>query len=177
MSHGNHLHRRTPFFGRHAISKGAIQIALDDLDKLIAEQLKLDARQSSKLLSKRLRVSASTIRRRVNNLIKKKDIVIVALLNPISMGDVIWTVIGLNVTSGSIHKVADTLINYPCLRVVSESLGRFDIVTYARFKSLDELNEFVFTELSKISGITHVETLLLSAHRKYYDICWPSDLT
>lgn len=147
---------------------------VDDLDMRIAEALQQDARQSSDELGKKLGISPSTIRRRVSNLIQENVIRIIALTNPVSTGHNVWAMMGLNVKMGTTNRVADALLQFPFCYTISVCLGRFDIIVFARFRSTEDLTEFVTTELAKIDGITSCETSLLTKPRKYFDFVWPA---
>lgn len=148
---------------------------LDDIDIRIADELRSNALQTSNQLSEKLGISASAIRRRKANLIKQKMLKIIGMAHPVSLGYVFWANIGLKVVIDKGNKVMNKLVPYPCLYMVSKALGRYDIIIGARFKSLDEMNHFIFGELPTIEGILSTETHLLAEHKKYFDYLWENE--
>ena len=146
---------------------------VDDLDLRIVKSLITDGRQSSRQLGKKLGVSSSTVRRRVDKLLKEDAIRIIALPNPYSIGYGVLAIILLTVNLGWAQRVVEALIQHPSCYTVSECLGRFDVFVGVRFRSLEELSNFVSRDLPKIEGITRSETIVLSMPRKYYDFTWP----
>jgi len=58
--------------------------SIDNLDRLIIEELRKNGRESYKKIAKKLKVSDGTIRFRVNRMVKAHIIKISALVNPFS---------------------------------------------------------------------------------------------
>lgn len=114
----------------------------------------------------------STVRRRLDRLIKEDIIRIVALPNPFSMGYSVWATVLVSVAAGRAQQVADGLLEFPQFYSICICLGRFDILAAGHFKSVEELNQVVTEELPKIEGVTRTETVLVTAARKYYDFVW-----
>lgn len=64
--------------------------------------------------------------------------------------------------------MADVLANHPATYFSSQCIGRYDVMVGARFRSLEEIAEFVEAELGAIGDIVHTETLVQVAPSKYY---------
>ena len=145
---------------------------LDDLDLRIYGELEIDARQSTRQLAKKLGIPHTTISRRINKLIGGNLLRIVALANPESLGYCFWVMIGLNVKLGWVESVARRLLIQPACYSVSEAFGRFDVIVCARFRSYEEMNQFVKVTLPTIQGIRSSETSLLNQPVKHEGFVW-----
>ena len=141
---------------------------MDALDGRILEILEVDASQTSEKIGKAVGVSSSTIRRRINRLMKEDRLKLVALPNPTMEGHRIRVLVGINVTVGSSSRVADALIDHPSCYTVSECVGRFDIMVSARFRSLEEILQFVNVDLYSIGNVRRTETIVLVSPHKYH---------
>ncbi len=145
---------------------------LDELDMRIIQELQNDARQSSRKIGKKLGIAHTTIQRRIKELTRNNILHIVALPNWVALGYQVWAMIGLVVQHGQSRQVAQALLKYPACYTISETLGEFDIFFGARFKSLEELTQFVTEELPKIHEIEKSVTYLFIRPHRYYDFEW-----
>jgi len=127
---------------------------------LIAELAK-DARQSSAELSRKLKVSETTVRRRIQHLEKDGIITFTATLNPSKLGYSIIAIIALEVELGKIDKVSESLANCPNVRYVSLCTGNHDLFIGTWFHSSGELTKFVKDYLAGVPGIRKSETFVI----------------
>ena len=133
---------------------------VDSLDNKIISILAKDARQSSNLIAKQLDVSASTIRRRIQNLIDNKTIRIMGIADPVKVGYPVTAYIAFNMAMDKVDAALKTLAGWPEIRTVSTIAGRFDILAMARFHSNDDLSDFLTRQLPKIKGLKDSETFI-----------------
>ena len=156
-------------------SKGAreSEVTLDDLDESIVEELNVDATVTSRQLAEQLGVSPSTIRTRLYRLVARNAVKIIALVNPFALGYAVWANIGIKVVPGWAEQVVDALLQYPSCYFSGVVLGRFDVLAGVRFKSSEELAEFINVDLPKNKGIIEIETILFIKPYRYYSFVWP----
>jgi len=133
---------------------------IDSLDKRIIELLIQDTRQSSIALAKKLNVSSSTIRRRLNRLVEKGVVHIIAFPEPAKIGLAVEAIIALDVSHEKVDAILQALRKYPQVRWVAATSGRFDIMAYVWLNSTKELYKFIETEIGKLEGITKSETFI-----------------
>ena len=133
---------------------------MDSLDEKLIQLLGQDARQSSNVLAKQLKVSPATIRRRVRTLVKSGALRIVGVVDPKKFGFPLVAVLALDVVHDKVDPVMKMLADRPEVRWISLTTGRFDIMALVRFRSTDELAEFVKNRLSNIEGLRNSETFL-----------------
>jgi DNA-binding Lrp family transcriptional regulator len=133
---------------------------IDSLDEKLIQALQEDGRQSSESLARRLKVSPSTVLRRIEQLTKEKVMRIVGVVDPDRVGLLLAAMIGLDVEPGKLTSVVEALIKRPSVKFVSPATGRFDVIIFTLFKSNDELSQFVESELASIDGVKDSETFI-----------------
>lgn len=139
---------------------------MDELDSRLIEELAKNARQSSAELSRKLGVSETTVRRRIQKLEKNGAITFAAILNPAKLGYSIIALIALEVDLGNIDKISESLALCPNVRYVSLCTGNHDIFIGTWFHSSAELTQFVKDYLAKVPGIRKSETFVILDVRK-----------
>ena len=139
---------------------------MDELDHRLIAELAKDARQSSVELSRKLGVSQTTVRRRIQHLQEHGIITFAAIPDPVKLGYSIIAIIALEVDLGSIDAVSASLAICPNVRYVSLCTGNHDIFIGAWFHSSGELMQFVKDHLAKIPGIRKSETFVILDVRK-----------
>jgi len=143
---------------------------IDGLDKKIINELLKSADLSNEELAEKLHTSESTIRRRKRILIENGIIRSAVVADPFRLGYTIMALIGIQVDLGLAETVEKALVQLPQLRFIGMTLGRYDILTEAWFKSNEEMLNFVTNILGKIEGIHRSETLQVLKLVKYgYD--------
>lgn len=143
---------------------------MDDLDRRIIETLLVNADLSNKEIAQKLFTSESTIRRRRQILTDSKIIRTAVVADPFQLGYTIMTLIGLQIDMGQADAIETALIQLPQLRFIGITLGHYDILIEAWFKSNQEMLNFVTNTLGRISGIQRSETLQVLKLVKYgYD--------
>ncbi len=143
------------------ISRAILFSAMDDLDLRLIGELTKDARQSSAELSRKLNVSETTIRRRIQHLEEQDIITFTAIVNPSKLGYNIIAIIALEVELGQIDKISESLANCPNVRYVSLCTGNHDLFIGTWFHSSSELTQFVKDYLAGVPGIRKSETFLI----------------
>ncbi len=136
------------------------KMTLHKLDREIIFELQKDGRASFSKLSKNLGISNSTIRRRVESLLKNGVITITAIPDPVKVGYNVVVVIGISADLKNIEPVIRQLSKDPCNHLIAATTGRYDIVSWSLFSSSQELTEYLTKRLARIKGITKAETLL-----------------
>ena len=133
---------------------------LDPTDLQIVKMLCEDGQQDSEALSKKLHLSAATVRRRVKRLMESGTLRIVAVVDPAKFGLHLTAVLAFDVAHDRMVSVVEALSQRPEIRWVSATTGRYDILAQARFESNEKLAEFVQNELPKIEGVRDCETFM-----------------
>ncbi len=143
------------------MSRAILFSTMDELDRRLIAELAKDARQSSAELSRKLKVSETTVRRRIQHLEKEGIITFTATLNPSKLGYSIIAIIALEVELGKIDKVSESLASCPNVRYVSLCTGNHDLFIGTWFHSSSELTKFVKDYLAGVPGIRKSETFVI----------------
>jgi Lrp/AsnC family transcriptional regulator for asnA, asnC and gidA len=125
---------------------------IDALDEKLLKVLKDNARQSAEKVAKRLKVSPTTVRRRMKKLTRSGAVVITAMVDP--------SKIGITVQLGDIESAADFLVKQNEVKWVSTTTGRFDLLFLAGFHSTTELADFIQRKMASIKGLKDIEVFV-----------------
>ena len=140
---------------------------LDKVDMMLIRELEIDSKQTSASLAAKIGVSTATARRRLERLLKKRVISLVALANPSAIGYQAIATIGIRVQPDKIEAVSDKLASYACVPILTISTGRYEILAWVIFRHVDELSAFLTKELSVIPGVLGTETMLTLELKKH----------
>ena len=144
-------------------------ITLDELDMRICYEMATNGQQSSREIGNKLGVPHTTVRRRINRLISNDILHLVALPNPTALGYDIWVIIELVVKHGRVPEVSRSLLKYKFCYLITESIGKYNIIIGALFRRMEDLTEFLLKELAKIDDIERYEVSFLVHPVRFYD--------
>ncbi len=131
---------------------------MDDLDVKIIRELLKDSRKSLRSVAKELGTPTSTIHERVKRLVRLGVIRrFTAELDPRALGLDITALILVSVDGAYISEVEKILSTYDQVVAVYDITGEFDVALIAKFRDMDELNNFIKTIL-KIPHIRRTVT-------------------
>ena len=133
---------------------------MDKVDEQLINLLSQDAYQSSNTLAKQINVSASTVRRRMNKLLRRGALRIVGRVEPSAVGFPLTALIAFDVDHHSLNPVMAELSNQSEVRWLAATSGRFDVIALAWFASTDKLYSFMEDKLSKMEGIRNTESFI-----------------
>ncbi len=127
---------------------------IDSLDIKILVELQEDARKSLREIAEKLGVVEGTVYNRINKL-KKMGIIkkFIPVIDYSKLGFDLIAVIGVTAEGGHLVEVEEMLANEPNVTAVYDVTGQFDVITVAKFKDRESLNEFV----KKVAGLEHVQ--------------------
>ena len=128
---------------------------IDATDRGILDILVNNARTPFREIAKELKVSESTIRKRVKNLenngvIKKYS----ALIEPTKIGYGSVAIVGVDVKPEKFLSVAKKLTEFNNVKFVATSTGEHMIMTEIWMDKASELRDFISKKIEKIDGIT-----------------------
>src|SRR5438270_13652491 len=99
--------------------------AVDEIDRSIIRILQRDGRASNTEIGRALKLTETTIRKRIARLISEQLINVVAVPTPLAVGMTTSVIIGISVRLGDLETVSDRLVHYPEVRYVGMSTGRY----------------------------------------------------
>ncbi|MDO8472560.1 MAG: Lrp/AsnC family transcriptional regulator [Dehalococcoidia bacterium] len=132
----------------------------DALDWAIVSELSRNARLSTRKIASRLPLSEATVRRRLKRLVDADAVSLKALVDPAFLGLNIEAIIGLSVRMDRVSKVVEALRKLDNVVYVAVVSGRFDITLLGVFHSVDDLLQFMESEVGQLEGVKGTETLV-----------------
>ena len=145
-------------------------LPLDPLDHKIIAVLQENARLSNAEVAAQVGSSEPTVRRRIDRLLERQIIKIVAVAPPFPLGYQVVAILGLQIDHSRLGEIQEALWAMPEIRFAGVTLGSYDVVTEVWFQNNAELLAFLHDRLSKIPGIQRIESLQVVKMIKYaYD--------
>jgi Lrp/AsnC family transcriptional regulator for asnA, asnC and gidA len=134
------------------------RVVLDNVSKQIIEQLQQDGRRSYAAIGKAVGLSEAAARQRVQRLIEVGAMQIVAVTDPLTLGFLRQTMIGVR-CSGELERVADHLAAMDEIDYVVITAGSFDLLIEVVCENDDQLLE-ILRRVRSIPSVTMTETFV-----------------
>jgi len=132
---------------------------LDDVNKLIIEQLQRDGRMSYAALAKVVGLSEAAVRQRVQRLLDNGVMQIVAVTDPLTLGFARQVMVGLKVT-GDMRPIAEALSKIAEVDYVVICAGAYDLLAELVCTDDDHLLTLLNDQIRAIPGVTGTETFV-----------------
>jgi len=126
----------------------------DDLDIGIIRELQRDARQSFRVLARKLKVAEGTIYNRINKL---KELGVIKGFIPdvdfSKLGYDLVALTGVVIEGGHMQEIEKKIAAEPNVSAVYDVTGEYDAILVAKFEDRAALNEFI----EKVLAMEHVK--------------------
>ena len=129
---------------------------LDDTDKAIIRALQLDGRAPYSKLGPAVGLSQAAVRQRVQRLIDRGVMQVVAVTDPATLGFAVQAMVAVSIT-GDVRKVASALEGLPEVEYVVITAGRFDLLVEVVCTDTHHLLDVVNDRIRSIKGVTSTE--------------------
>ncbi len=147
----------------------ARQSHLDEVSKLIIEQLQKDGRKSYAEIGKVVGLSEAAVRQRVQKLTEAGVLQIVAVTDPLKLGFSRQAMIGIRCVGNS-AQVADAIAKIPSVDYVVLTAGSFDIMAEVVCEDDNQLIELLNDKIRSLPGVVSSETFVyLRLHKQFYN--------
>jgi len=133
-------------------------IELDSTDKAIISELQVDGRLAYAQLAPRVGLSEAATRQRVNKLLDRGVMEIVAVTDPTRLGLRHQSLVGINVDA-HVRNVAADLAKIDDIDYVVVTAGRYDIIAEVFTADATEFLHVVNDQIQPITGIRNLEIL------------------
>ncbi|KAA8922100.1 Lrp/AsnC family transcriptional regulator [Thermoplasma sp.] len=142
-------------------------LPVDELDKQIICFLRYNARISNAEIAKALNTSEATVRRRINELVRKKIIIgFSALVDLQAVENSIKAYIIIDVDPNKMDDVANSITDNINVLSLYRRRGKNQLIAETLFLNLEAIENFE-NQISKMSGVKNFETMIISkAYRK-----------
>jgi Lrp/AsnC family transcriptional regulator, regulator for asnA, asnC and gidA len=135
-----------------------MRVVLDGVSKQIIEQLQQDGRRSYAAIGKAVGLSEAAVRQRVQRLVEVGAMQIVAVTDPMTLGFMRQTMIGIRCT-GELERVADHLAGMDEIDYVVITAGSFDLLIEVVCEDDEQLLE-ILSRIRAIPSVTMTETFV-----------------
>jgi len=130
---------------------------LDEIDTRILELLEEDARRSFTEMAEKLKVSESSIRKRVSALQKEGVIKKFTIkVDHAKLGLNTVAIVGIDVDSDKMLEIAQELCDFKEVKCVATSSGDHMIMLEVWAKNGKELNNLISEKIGKIDGVRQI---------------------
>jgi Lrp/AsnC family transcriptional regulator for asnA, asnC and gidA len=145
------------------------QSQLDEVSKLIIEQLQKDGRKSYSEIGKVVGLSEAAVRQRVQKLTESGVMQIVAVTDPLKLGFSRQAMIGVKCV-GDVTQVAEALTRIPSVDYVVLTAGSFDVLAEVVCENDDQLIALLNERIRALPGVISSETFVyLRLHKQFYN--------
>jgi Lrp/AsnC family transcriptional regulator for asnA, asnC and gidA len=134
------------------------RVELDDTDRAIIGELQVDGRLAYAKLAPRVGLSEAATRQRVNKLVERGVMQLVAVTDPTMLGLTHQAMVGINVDA-HVRAVADELAKIDAIDYLVIAAGRFDIVAEVFSADATEFLNCVDDQIRPVAGIRNLEIL------------------
>ena len=143
---------------------------LNRIDTQIVEILQENARLTNADLARQLDVSEATVRRHIDKLLEQDVIRIKAVADPFKLGYVVIVIVGLWVDKIHLREAEEYLCALPEVRFVGVTMGSYDLMLEAWFRSREAMVQFMTDTLAAVPGIGRSDSFQVMRLSKYtYD--------
>ncbi len=136
----------------------AVALDLDDTDKAIIRELQDDGRLPYAQLAPRVGLSQAATRQRVNRLVERGVMQVVAVTDPAMLGLRHQAMVGIDVDA-DVRDVAEALAKVDAVDYLVVTAGRYDIIAEVFSSDRDGFLSVVNSEIRPIAGIRNIEIL------------------
>ena len=133
---------------------------IDEIDQKLIELLMSNSRQSSRVLADKLGLDSSTVRRRVKKLVENGVVFYSVLPNPDVLGFSVRAVMALDIAPGKVNEAIEILSDMKEVKWISPTIGKYDVILFAWFSSIEVINDFIEHKIGKIEGVNNTETFI-----------------
>ena len=141
---------------------------LDETNKAIIKELS-NGRKAFSTIAEKIGITENTVRSRVNKLLEDGVLQISGLVDPQSIPEMQVVVMGVKLGTLDLEDKAKEMLRLKGVISVMVVTGRYDLIVQVVTSSNDDqsLLNFFKNELSKIKGISDVETFVVYQSHNY----------
>ncbi|MBO4716399.1 MAG: Lrp/AsnC family transcriptional regulator [Spirochaetales bacterium] len=141
---------------------------LDETNKAIIKEL-YNGRRAFSTIAEKIGITENTVRSRVNKLIEDGILQISGLVNPQYIPEMQVVVMGIKLSTLNLEDKAKEVLKLKGVISVMVVTGRYDLIAQIVTSTNDDqsLLNFFKNELSKVKGVSDVETFVVYQSHNY----------
>ena len=133
---------------------------LDDIDHHVINALREDGRVAFAQIAEQLKVSPGMIRQRYNRLVDLGYLKVVAVTNPLMMGQRTVTMIGIRTDGRKMMEVANKIAKFDEVVYIVATSGRYDLMLEVFCQDHEDMFNFMTEKLAKVDGVRETESFI-----------------
>lgn len=138
----------------------ALTQTLDQMDRNILQALKEDGRMPFTEIARRLNVSASMVRQRVQRLTDAEILQIVAVTNPTRIGYHTMALIGVKADGNRLQEIAHKIAAFEEVIYLTISSSQYNLLVEVICVDNSDLLRFLTEKLYAVEGVRDTETFI-----------------
>ncbi|RNJ63587.1 MAG: Lrp/AsnC family transcriptional regulator [Porphyrobacter sp. IPPAS B-1204] len=127
--------------------------SIDDVDRAIVEQLRLNGRATNQQIANTLGLTAATVSARIRRMEDANKLRVVAVSDFSAHGYNVLMEVAIEVDGRPAVDVVEELVQFPEVFAAHLVTGRYDIDMLVVLRDFDELPDLFLTKFGKIDGI------------------------
>lgn len=147
-----------------------VEPALDEVDRLIVEELQLNGRMTNAELAERVGIAASTCVARVRSLVSRRVITgFTAQVDPGVIGMTLQVLVSVSIRSGARQRISEFMEEIRGLPEVMQLFflgGVEDFIIHLAARDSDHVRDFVMEHLSAHPAVSSTRTSIVFSHHQ-----------
>ncbi|MGK0715612.1 Lrp/AsnC family transcriptional regulator [Leucobacter sp. W1153] len=147
-----------------------VEPALDEVDRLIVEELQLNGRMTNAELAERVGIAASTCVARVRSLVSRRVITgFTAQVDPGVIGMTLQVLVSVSIRSGARQRISEFMEELRGLPEVMQLFflgGVEDFIIHLAARDSDHVRDFVMEHLSAHPAVSSTRTSIVFSHHQ-----------
>lgn len=131
---------------------------IDDLDRQIIDQLRIDGRRSFGEIGRSIGLSEAAVRARYGRMRRRGVLQVVAMTDAVKLGEM-EVHLAVRIQHVPVALVARELSRMPEMRYVASCVGPYDLIVDVRCRDLAHLSELLTERVRRVNGVVHAEAL------------------
>jgi len=144
-----------------ALRREARELAEDPMNREIIQRLQEDGRMSYSEIARELGTSEATVRNRVNRMIDARLMRIIAVVDPVALGNTAYAMVGLRIAAGADpRRVARNFVDCSEVTYVLFTAGSYDLLVEVICEGQDAFRSFLLERCYNNPEIAGVEPMI-----------------
>lgn len=135
---------------------GGLSRKLDEIDLQILDALQVDARTSFVRLAQSLGVSDTTVRARIDRLVRRFGVRFVVDIDPKELG-MLYFYLGVRVQGPALTRAVDRMRELPEIIFIGRTVGGFDLLAEMVCRDNTDMVRML-DQIRSITGVTQIDT-------------------
>jgi Lrp/AsnC family transcriptional regulator, leucine-responsive regulatory protein len=147
------------------------EFIVDDIDKNIVEQLRVNGRATNQQIAEKLGLTATTVSARIRRMEDANQLRVVAVSDFSAHGYKVLMEVAIEVDGRAASAVAEDLAQFPEVFAAHVITGRYDVDILVVLRDFDELPELLLGKFSKVAGIrSMMPTIAVDVIKYKFDV-------